>query len=656
MNSGFTFNDNNDDITAGINTNVIKLIDKAIESNSKESFYKIDDFCYRILNLSIKNKYLYHFKEYLEIIVEYYIISNDYLKKNGAIYDKMFQICSECSARRIKEIFVPINYIFKNSDLNDKIFYNKYKYLAFNSYNQLLFKIVYNKDFKMFDYTINQIENVFLGETIGMSQFFIFSNINSDTDKTKINNYIEDIQIQIYLKETILGIRYWLYYLYENNQFSQIELSSFIEKINKLKRTNFTVEFWEIELLFSKLNSYNFSYFNWNRWDYKIHPEGEFHTLPSVFDWILTGFIVDSVTQGGINNISKIDINLIDKGISANNKSLLINELLNRLNKIEFNKQWEVFFTELNIDDYKDRINDIREYLISINSDFEIQKAREIILEELDENKVYNFRHNFYDNWNKSKLIRKIFEQFNVKEKYEGKIEKLKLIGKNVFIEKAKVYFIEGKHYQFIYGISDLGIQLSKWEDEFYFQTVLGNKSANVYSSIIDGLQQTIKILKKRKNSPSIIFADSSLGWQGIRSNDKWIENKTLDIADGFYDLIPVVFVNSKLMQRKFIIADFGKAFTMLYREIKDGIDNELKVEVYKVSDKTAEEKLKENPQYWKKIGENAISDEQALIYIKTSIIVDFEVKELFEVNDDNAFEIGLIEDNKSNIITASLA
>ena len=104
MDFGFTLNRNVDDITAGIGTDVLKQITKAVQSNSIESFYKIDGFCNKILMLSIENKHITHFKEYLDIVIGYYIISYEY--KNNALYNKIFEICSDRSARRIRELFI----------------------------------------------------------------------------------------------------------------------------------------------------------------------------------------------------------------------------------------------------------------------------------------------------------------------------------------------------------------------------------------------------------------------------------------------------------------------------------------------------------------------------------------------------------------------
>ena len=325
-----------------------------------------------------------------------------------------------------------------------------------------------------------------------MSEFVFYLRNTSDIDKATLSDYIENIQSKIYVKHTILGIRYWLYYLYEKKQISIEGLNSFIGLTEQLKRSKLSVEFWEMELLFNRLNSAQLNwYFNWQSWDYETHPEGECYTMSSVFDWFFTGYIVDAIRNGGIYNTPNFDANIVDGNINPQNKILFIRTLKERLEKVISEKNvWISFF---NNDNFDSTANLIKEQLNSFSSLIELQKAKEIASEKLNTNRVNEFKQNLYDRWHKSKLIRKIFEYFEEKKKYEGEIGKLKLVGKNMFFEKAKMLFLNDKYYQHIYGVEDLGAQLSKWENEFFFQIILKEQAEIVYSSIVVGLQQAIK-------------------------------------------------------------------------------------------------------------------------------------------------------------------
>ena len=644
MDFGFTINRNENDITAGIGSNIIKLITIAIESNSIESFNEIDGFCNRILLKSIENKNIYHFKEYLEIVIGYYIISYQ-TNKNKGLDSKIHQFCADRSARRIRELFLLINHIFNKSNLENKKTYNFFKLSAFTAFGQLLFEQVKRRDIIWFKHTLNQIENIFLGETLEMSEFSMISRNPSNIDKVKLDNYIEDIQINIYTKNTILGIRYWIYYLYENKQISFEELTQFTNLTNQFKKKSLNINLWEMELLFNKLNSGQFNqYFNWQGWDYKTHSEGKFHTLPSVFDWIFTGCIIDSIKQGQILNSLSFDLNIIESDSNPQNITLLIHTLKKQLNKIISERAlWSDFF---NKNDFDNTVDFIRKQLNLLSSQSEIKSLKRISLENLNRTKVNNFKQNFYNKWNESKSIHKIFDFFDKKIKHKEEIQKLKRVGKIIFFDEGKTFFIDDTNFlDTAHIIENLATQLSEWEDELFFQTILKDRTEIVYPSISSGLQQAIIKIKDKKNSPSIIFIDSTILLRDLENDKKWNTKKTLAFSHGTYDSIPVYFINTSLMQNRFIVADFKKAFTMFYHNTEEGFNNdELKIEVKEVSDVAAQKKLNNEPQKWKYINGHEIPNEDALIYIKTSVFIDFEVMESYEINDNNAFEIGLID------------
>lgn len=642
MEFGFTLNENENDITAGIGRNIIELITKAIEANSIESFHKLDGFCNRILIMSIENKQLYHFKEYLDIVIGYYIISYEYKSKNEALYHRVHCDCADLSARRIKELFPLLNIVFNKSDLENKKLYNHFKLLAFTALSQLLFEQVKRKDKKWFEHTINQIESVFIGETIEMSEFIFFQRNISKIDELKLSDFVENIQAKIYAKHTILGIRYWLYYLYEKSQIPIEDLDEFIELSGRFKRNILSVNLWEMELLFNRLNSSQLNwYFNWQNWDYETHPEGEFYAMPNVFDWFFTGYVIDVIRYGKINMTSNLDINIIEKDIDPQSRSLFIGTLKEKIKKIITQKD---LWSHLISDDFEHRVYTIEEQLKLFSSFIEIQKARTIASQKLNDSRINEFKQIFYDRWSRSKFIRRLFEFFGQRIKYDGVSGKLRLVGQNIFFNKAKVLFLGDNYYQRIYGVEDLGTQLSHWEDDFFFQTVIRGQTEIVYSSITDGLEKAIETIKFRKNTPSVIFVDSIFGWMGLKSNKKWSDEKKIEFSNGSFDSIPVFFVNANLLENRFIVADFAKAFTMLYREVENGFENELRINIKEVTDEIAKEKLNKESKSWKYIEGQEISDEDALTYIKTSVIVHFEVIELFEINDDNAFEVGLID------------
>ncbi|MDR1793520.1 MAG: hypothetical protein LBR36_08825 [Bacteroidales bacterium] len=645
----FSISNKEEDITVGIKTDVFKMIDKAISSNSLESFYAIDGFCVQLLNLSISNKNISHFKEYLDLARYYYILSYNYYEANNAMYGKIYEQCSERAAMRIREVFLLLNFYFDKTDKADiqtKEMYNDFKYIAFSTFSQLLYNQVMNKDIKSFSYTLNQLEQgVFFGYHYDKYDFIV-KLLRQEYSESELKNYKVGILPYRYFQHTVLGIKYWLFYLYENNQINLDELNEFVVPVLQIiNEKQITPEYWEIELLFNYLNSNALSwYLNWQHWDYVTHKDGKAFTMPSVFDWIFTGFVIDAIKQGSFSNNFNVDTNLLEKQ-NPQNKSLLINTLKESLNRVKQNERWQEYFNN-----QLDTTQKIENQLNQINATFETQKAKEIVSEKLIPEKVQSFKSNFSNGWKDSKFIRKIFEHFGNIQKDETTDNKLFLVGLRAFLEKGKHFFLHISDN--VYGIDDIaksyGRNVSSAEDRLFFHTILKSKTEKVFNSVDSGLEKSISKLRKSKHTPTAIFLDYNPFF--ICQNEKWSNEKIIDFSNSTYDGVPVFYVKGNLLGNRFIVADFGKAFIMLYREIENAFDNVLKIDVIEISDEMANGKLQKEPEKWKNIDGQKISDEDALNYIKTSIILDYEVRESFEINNKSAFEVGLIDNNNKNI------
>ena len=636
-------NKNEFDITDGLKTVVLKMVDNAIKNSSIESFYEIDGFIVKILNLSISNKYYLHFKDYIDVSIFYYTLSYGCNEKNNVVYNKIFDACSDRAARRIRESFLLLDYLFEESEHKYKKVYNRFKLAAFTAFSQLLYEQVKRKDNKQFEFTLNQLGQVFLGKSYSMLDFAFKLKRLENNNLDELSSDKEHIESFRYFQHTILGIKYWLYSLYENNIIDSKELRSFLTLISRLtqsKRIN--PEFFEIELLFNNLNSRALDwYLNWQSWDFEVRTEGEAYFMNSPMDWIFKGVIIDAIQQNSFSNTFYIDCNIIEKQ-NPQNKSLLIHTLKEKIEQVKHNSKWIEYFSN-NIDTQK-----IETQLNQINASFEIQRTKEIVKTNLIPEKIESFKDNFYKGWDESKFTRKIFEYFNRKKLYAKEDKKMFIVGASIFLEKGKSFFIEDSSN--VFGIdaiaNDYGKKVSFAEDRFFFETVLRNKQEKIYDSIETGLNKAIENLTKLKAKPSAIFIDSTQAYLHLIStqNEKWNNNKKVEFSDGTYDGIPVFYVIGNLLQNRFIVADFKKAFTMLYRKLQSKYNNELRIDIKEVSDELANEKLKTEQNKWKNINGQLLSDEDALDYIKTSILIDYEVVNLFEINNENAFEIGILE------------
>jgi len=639
-------NNTDSDITNGLRTDVLKIIDTAIRNNSIESFYSIDGFIVKILNLSISNKNLLHFRDYIEVCVFYYTLSYNYKYSNSDGNNKIFDVCSDRSAQRIRESFLLMNFTYEKSNLIDKKIINEFKLRAFTAFSQLLYEQVKRKDLKQFTSTLNQLEQA---ETFGF-QFdkydFLMKLYRDQYTEDELSHYKINLQSVHYFQHTILGVKYWLYYLFENNQFSIDEMRDFLIPINQVLQYNhITHDYWEIELLFNFLNSRALDwYLNWQSWDYIEHADGKPYTMQSPFDWFFKGIVIDAIQNQSFSNNVSVDCNQIEKQ-NPNNKSLLIHTLREKIKSIQLSEKWTEFFSN-NINTLA-----IEKQLNQLSASFEIENAKSIVSTDLIPAKVFKFKEDFYNAWNnrKSLSIRKLFEYFNKKTPCEDRSKELFIVGTKLFFERGKRLFLSSA--DDVLGVDsiakDRGSDLSLAEDRLFFETLFKNKQEKIFDNLLVGLDTCIENLRTAGKEPDAIFLnhwDIYVNFER-ENNIKWSREKKTELSVGTYDNITVFeYTYHNILQHRFIVADFTKAFKMLYREIPEAFDSVLKIDIKEISDEMAKDKLQKEPDKWRNIDGQQLSDEDALIYIKTSILIDYEVIDLFEIDNIDAFEIGLIE------------
>ncbi len=628
------------DITTGLRTDVLKMAGNAIRNNSIESFYAIDGFVNKVLNLSILNNYESHFNEYIEVPIFYYTLSyNKEDDKTGT--NKMYVACTERASMRIRETFWMMDFKYKKADLSEKNKIIKLKKHAFGVFSQLLFEQVKRKDINAFTTTLNQLEQA------GTSRnYFNKYDLLSRLNEVELEQYKINLRSYHFFFHTLLGIKYWLYFLYENNQFAKEEVNAFIQPINQIMDdNNMKFDFWEIELLFNYLNASElYWYLRWQSWDYIEHKDGKPYYMQSPMEWVLKGVVIDAIQNQSFSNGLPVDCNIIEKQ-NPHNKSLLINYLREKIITIKQSEKWNDYFGNIV------NTQPIEKELDQLNASFEIKTAKEIASSKLIQEKVTRFKWDLYDGWRsrKSLSIRKLFVHFNKLIQFEDSSKELFIVGSKLFIEKGKSFFLNETDYDS--GVdsiaSDIGTELSLSEDRLFFETIFKKKQENVYVDFLLGLDTSIANLKKIGKVPDAIFLNHRDLYVHLEreNNPKWNPDKKTDLSVGTYDGIAVFeYMYKNILQNKFIVADFDKAFSLLFRKIPNAFDDVLKIDIEEISDELANEKLQKEYDKWKNIDGQQLSDEDAIKYIKTSILIDYEVIEEYEIDDFDAFEIGLIE------------
>jgi len=601
------------DISKEIERNIVAIIKTAIKSDAKESFYSIDAFILQSINDFFRKDRLSEFVNFLKLVEQYYIVASIDQKRN----DTSKIILERCSKRLYEIMFLP-NYDFEKATLKDKEKINEYKYQIFKSFNRIFFETLKNKDMVYFKRNIEQINLIFMGENpdlYSLSQ----SIVDNPTIEHKQNLFV-DMRSQIYYNQTLLGIKYWIYFLYEKGQLEIEEMKSFLKYLDNTRKIN--TFFWEIEYLFSELNSIKgLNLYGWNTWDYEEHNEGEFYSPPNVLSWIRKGYAIDSLKS---KNLSIINISPEIISNNPQNRELLIGWLKKDIGEIRNNTRWQVYLGDIDDSNIIKQL-DILEFV------FVRKKAKEIATTKLDSILIENYKNRVLVAWKEHQTIRDIFNYFGKKIEYKGD-EKLKANSKSIYFENGKVLFINGQHHVNLYGVENYVRQMNIDEETLFLTKVYEAKILINYETLAKGLEDFIT--NKRDFKVTAIIIDSNLLYKDGFKN-------LLVESDGFpkysYKDIPLFTINNNILQGSFIVANFQEAFKMLYRSDKKLLDKELKVDVYEVTPEILDEKLLLTE------GQD-LSLQDRKNKILSSVIIDFEIITDFIIENNDAFMIGHVE------------
>ena len=88
----------------------------------------------------------------------------------------------------------------------------------------------------------------------------------------------------------------------------------------------------------------------------------------------------------------------------------------------------------------------------------------------------------------------------------------------------------------------------------------------------------------------------------------------------------------------------------MRYKTNPDWFEQELTVRITEVTDEEAKQKLAENPAKWQNTDDGInLTNEEALVLIKTSIIMDIWATVDFQVLNKEAYVVGFVKSDISN-------
>ncbi len=651
---------NSNDITYGINSNIIRAFEKVIERNNKESFSSLMYFVRNVLRVSFQNNSLKHFEQYIFIPAIFYNISFEKAKKDSTLID-ISRDCSSQSSRNLKDILWLDLSIFghKASELEAKKMRNPYYYWAFHGFSRLLYFMVRNRDLNSFSFAMKEYEQVSGGAYNGnLSLEFQIEDLKREningTNNDKINKLKADYQIldqfNTYHRHVLIGIKYWIIFLYSAKEFTEEMTLAFIDQI-KIPPTESKTVFGDT--LFFRANSFQ-RYMGWDDWDNVERHSGISYSPPMVNNWMTLGFFVDQLRGNRIYiNLNQIDNEELHQAI------FLYEELKGYATYFQENfDRWKSMLKVKSEPELKSKCDELLSIYAVLKRKSIEDKEKAIANTPLSKQRIDEFKDQIGKAWESNAAIHSLFKTRGNAEHITNDEIKLKNVGQRTFFEKAKIMFIESEFYQSIGGIERMGGEIGRWENNGFFALLFKegyNKETG--PKVIEVLEKSLKAFDRKRLQVDMILLAPEFSYtdtEFINDERFVLKTKVKAVGDlgkfhlGYFDTIPLYTSHSDFLKNTILVCNFKSAFKMRYKTSPNWFDQELNVDVKAITNEEALKKLEENPQKWKTTEEGIVlSDEDALIMIKTSVMIDIWSTIDFHVLNKDAFIIGSIEPKK---------
>ncbi len=651
----------NTELTAGIDKLIWRNIDKSIEKNNKESFEVLKDFVQKVLHLSIKNKSLTHFKQYIFAPSYIYAISFEKGRQNITL-TYLHRYCTEQALAILKEInWLHLGFGYRGlKTFEEKKEINEFIYWSLNGFNRLLYFTIKNKDYYYFDKTIDKLELLSnntnnryyeLRQEKSLLEFEV-----SDNSKERIEEInkeiIEEKKSEIYRLYLVLGIKYWLLYLFSVNNYKKRDVLKFI---NRISTPN--VEAKEIlkAILFVRSGSAQW-HFEWHSWDYVERKEWVLYSPPNPHDWMTMGFLIDQIsTDRFYLNLNELTAEEIKDVQFLYNDLEKYSEIL-----IKDFPKWKDVLKVKDEADLKTKTENILSLFAIVKRKSSQEREKNIADTPISVEKISEFKKTIGNAWIDQAQIHKIFKNFGNAVDVTAEDIKLLHIGQRTFFDKAKMMFIDGQHHNIIYGIDRIGGEIGRWEDDTFFSSILKAKEATKISGsdMLDLLEKSIKLLTDVGVVPTLILMSPEYSYkdENLLKSSRFLRSTNLIKQDdlslrtiGSFDKIPIYTSFSNLLDNRLVVCDFKNAFQMRYKTNENWFNNEMTIDVHEVSDNEANERLLKYPQKWR-VNEEGIflTDGEAITLIKTSVLIDTWVTVDFQVLDKEKYIIGQLEDKNN--------
>lgn len=642
-------------ITDGIDANIWSAFVKVCESSNIKGYIALNKFMLKVIYASIDHLHLDHFRTYIDFIPNLYIQTfNNEVGKST--YTKIQQHSIAISSLYLQEIIQLITFRDRNKKVKadiDRI--NQFYEAGFSAYGRLLFYMIHYGDVKHFIESIDLLES--LDDQNTGKLFTLKDEIREYRRKPVIDqnkavlgklqkDYLALYQFQTYKRHVISGTKYWLYYSYRLGKINGPTLITLLDKI-KIPFRDWT-ELLRDLLFFREYRMEG--YLNWNSWTMFQDKSGETHMVSSS-EWLTFGFLAEMIRENNsfINTTGLTTEQL--QQLAAAYQSLTDEGNYFR----DFWEKWKEVLTIDSLDNIQERVNNIIGVFKESKRRNSINSYQEIADTNIDNPRVDMFKTHVGNSWKNAAHITKLFRSRNNTVDRTGDEENLYKVGSAIILEGGKSAFIEGHHYREIFNMSDMGGKVGRWEDDYFFTEAINVGTVQIKGrSLIKVLERAIEKLKKTEVQPDMILLSPQYSYkdEAFLKDERFISKlKELGIPEdeanfylGKFDNIPIYTSFSQQLRGKVLVCSFLQAFNMEFKTNQDWYEDLLEISVMSIDDADAQLRLTTEPVKWKKTGDgNTLTDEEALAYIRTSILINIGTILKFNILNEQAYVVGEI-------------
>ncbi|ESU19938.1 hypothetical protein FCR2A7T_13440 [Flavobacterium cauense R2A-7] len=641
-------------LTEGIYSNIYSSLYKSIEKNNIESVQVINTFIRKVLSLSIKNESLKQFNEYIDFPnITYYITHSEFAKNNSL--EKLYLRFSRNCSMTLKEIIwynISFHERKHSDDLQKLVVLNDFYYSTYKSFSKLLYYMVKNTDFTQFKFAIEEIEQISdERNTFGLRNQLFYNPHIEIVKKEKIEQeYNIRIQPSNYRRHLLTGIKYWIFFLFNTGK---IDASTTLKFISEIKIYYYDPEESLSDILFFRSNQlYGSRYMGWEDWDYTERRSGKVYSPPMPSDWLVLGFLIEQIR----GNVFSVNPNKYSK-TEIQDSEFLLDRLKHFQSHLVANiDKWKEILNVKNEEELNKKAGELISKIALLKRVNKSQIENEIAGTKLSLEKINSFKESVAETWKSTKFIRNLFDFFNASKLISDDTIKLKNIGQHLFFERAKMMFIDGKNYQEIYGMNDMGSRIARWENDLFFNYIAESEVTTLHNKeLVKILDDSISELKNRGFIPSLILIPYGYRYDknAFVNNPLFVPKTESNIEDKFlksefagkYDNISVFKHSNSNFRNKILVCDLKSTIVLKYKTNDNWEQQHLYIDVKEIDDDEAKKKFDERPDYWsnQEDGIAKLDEKDALILIKTSVIIDYWSTMDFEILDKNACIIGSI-------------